>query len=129
MNVLREGTNGWTCLPANPRGMSDPESGWKDAHEAMPLCADGEGMKWVAAYLGGERPQLERDAIIWMLHGAMGEANTTPLVMSQSEAADPSQWIVSGPHLMIMPKDPQMLSAGARRKGTELIVQYIVTIQ
>ena len=111
MNVLREGTNGWTCLPANPRGMSDPESGWKDAHEAMPLCADGEGMKWVAAYLGGERPQLERDAIIWMLHGDMGEDNTTPLVMSQPEAADPSQWIVSGPHLMIMPKDPASLDA------------------
>jgi len=111
MNVLREGTNGWMCLPANPRGMSDPESGWTDAHEAMPLCADEEGMKWVAAYLAGERPQLERDAIIWMLHGDMGEDNTTPLVMSQGEAEDPSQWIVSGPHLMIMPKDPESLDA------------------
>ena len=25
-NLLREGTNGWTCLPANPRGQSDPEN-------------------------------------------------------------------------------------------------------
>ncbi|SUZ61203.1 uncharacterized protein METZ01_LOCUS14057, partial [marine metagenome] len=33
-NVLREGTNGWTCLAANPRGMSDPENGWNDALEA-----------------------------------------------------------------------------------------------
>lgn len=117
-SVLREGTNAagnghpaWTCLPANPRGMSDPGSGWNDAQEAMPLCADEEGMKWVAAYLAGERPQLERDAIIWMLHGDMGEDNTTPLVMSQGEAADPSQWIVSGPHLMLMPKDPGSLDA------------------
>ena len=23
--VLREGTNGWTAMPGNPRGMSDPE--------------------------------------------------------------------------------------------------------
>ncbi|MFL2628235.1 MAG: hypothetical protein ACJ0OQ_00510, partial [Candidatus Marisimplicoccus sp.] len=23
MSVLREGTNGWTCLPVNPRGQSD----------------------------------------------------------------------------------------------------------
>jgi len=110
-NVLREGTNGWTCLPANPRGMSDPGNGWNDAHEAMPLCADEEGMKWVAAYLAGDRPQLERDAIVWMLHGDMGEDNTTPLVMSQTEAADQSQWIVSGPHLMLMPKDSRSLDA------------------
>ena len=27
--VLREGTNGWTTMAANPRGMSDPENEWK----------------------------------------------------------------------------------------------------
>ena len=108
-NVLREGSNGWTCLPANPRGMANPESGWNDAHEAMPLCADEEGFKWVGAYLGGETPQLDRDVFIWMLHGDMGEDNTTPLVMNQSDAQDPTNWIVSGPHLMLMPKDPSTL--------------------
>ena len=41
-NLLREGTNGWTCLPANPRGMSDPENGWIDPHEEMPACGDAE---------------------------------------------------------------------------------------
>ena len=41
-NLLREGSNEWTCLPANPRGQSDPENGWVDAHEAMPLCGDAE---------------------------------------------------------------------------------------
>ena len=50
-NLLREGTNGWTCLPANPRGQSDPENGWVDAHEAMPLCGDAEVFKWIGAYL------------------------------------------------------------------------------
>ena len=35
--VLREGSNGWTCMPGNPRPMSDPENGWARAHEAMPL--------------------------------------------------------------------------------------------
>ena len=30
-NLLREGSNEWTCLPANPRGQSDPENGWVDA--------------------------------------------------------------------------------------------------
>ena len=35
--ILREGTNGWTAMAGNPRGMSDPENGWKDPHEAMPM--------------------------------------------------------------------------------------------
>ncbi len=108
-NVLREGTNGWTCLPINPRGMADPEKGWKDPHEAMPVCGDEEGFKWITAYVSGETPQLDRDTFMWMLHGDMGEDNTTPLVMSKSDAENPVNWIESGPHLMLMPKDPKSL--------------------
>lgn len=47
--ILREGTNGWTAMAANPRGMSDPENGWKDAHEAMPMVGDGPAMQWAMA--------------------------------------------------------------------------------
>ena len=107
-NLLREGTNGWTCLPANPRGMSDPENGWIDPHEAMPACGDGEFFKWVGAYFAGETPVMEKDGFAWMLHGDMGEDNTTPMVMNKEDAA-PGHWIESGPHLMMMPKDPSSL--------------------
>ncbi len=106
MAVLREGNNGWTCLPANPRGMADSEKGWKDPHEAMPVCADGESMKWMQGYMGGTIPQMDRDGFMWMLHGDMGEDNTKPMVMAKSDAEDPNEWIESGPHLMFMPKDP-----------------------
>ena len=51
--VLREGTNGWTAMAANPRGMSDPDNGWKDAHEAMPMVGDPQAMIWAMAYMGG----------------------------------------------------------------------------
>ena len=34
--VLREGTNGWTCLPFIPM----PKMGYKSANEAAPACAD-----------------------------------------------------------------------------------------
>ena len=110
MNVLREGTNGWTCLPANPRGMSEPESGWKDAHEAMAVCADGQSMLWMQAYLNGTKPgaNMTSDGYAWMLHGDMGEDNTKPLVLNQEDAAE-GHWIESGPHLMRMPKDPSSL--------------------
>ena len=35
--VLREGTNGWTAMAANPRGMANPENGWNNPHEAMQI--------------------------------------------------------------------------------------------
>ena len=108
MEMLREGTNGWTCLPVNPRGMSDPKNGWKDAHEAMPLCGDAEVFKWISAYLSDEVPDMDYDGYAWMLHGDMGEDNSTPKVMSKDDAKE-GHWIESGPHLMRMPKDPSSL--------------------
>jgi len=109
-DTLRLGDNGWTCMPANPRGMSEPEKGWKNAHEAMPVCADAASMAWMQAWMKSEKPQLERDGFMWMLHGDMGEDNTTPMVLKKSDAADPSQWIESGPHMMLMPKDVAALA-------------------
>jgi hypothetical protein len=101
--VLREGSNGWTCMPGNARPM--PLTGWPSAHQAMPVCADVESLKWMQAYLSEEKPELERDGFMWMLHGDVGEDNTTPMVMEKSKSAM-GHWIESGPHLMIMPKDP-----------------------
>jgi hypothetical protein len=109
--ILRAGDNGWTCMPGNPRGMSDPENGWKNAHEAMPVCADAAAMAWMDAWIKGEKPNLERDGFMWMLHGDMGEDNTKPMVLNKSDAADPSQWIESGPHMMLMPKNVASLAA------------------
>ena len=73
MEPLRVGTNGWTCLAASPRGMSDPENGWKNPHEAMPVCADGESMKWMQGFMSQTEPKLDRDGFAWMLHGDTGE--------------------------------------------------------
>lgn len=104
--MLREGTNGWTCQSANPRPM--PEQGWKDAHDAMPVCGDVEGFKWMAAAMNGTKPDIKRDAYLWMLHGDVGEDNTKMGVLQKADST-PGQWIESGPHLMLMPKDPTTL--------------------
>ena len=119
-SVLREGTNGWTAMPGNPRGMSNPENGWKDPHEAMPMVTDAQGMKWAMAYMAGTKPELDHDGWMYMLHGDMGEDNSVGMRMSVNndgkidiktkETAAEGQWIVSGPHIMLMPKDPSSLS-------------------
>jgi hypothetical protein len=104
--ILREGTNGWICQQGNPRPY--PKDGWKSAHEAMPACHDDEGMKWMMAYAEGKAPNLSRDTYMWMLHGDVGEDNLVPGVLNESDST-PGQWIESGPHLMLMPKDPKSL--------------------
>ena len=106
-SVLREGSNGWTCMVGNPRPA--PAGGWSSAHAAMPVCTDEVGMKWMSDFMAGKDPDIERDAFMWMLHGDVGEDNTTAGVLDISDATDPSQWIESGPHLMLLPKDPASL--------------------
>ena len=106
--VLREGTNGWTAMAANPRGPADPENGWKDPHEAMPMVGDAQSMKWAMAYMSGEVPQLDFDGYSYMFHGDMGEDNTKHFVLNKEDAAE-GQWIESGAHIMLFPKDPSSL--------------------
>ena len=106
-DVLRVGSNGWTCMPGNARPM--PEGGWRDAHQAMPICADSEALKWMQAYLTEAIPQLKHDGFMWMLHGDVGEDNSTPMVMDKADSHE-SHWIESGPHLMLMPKDPATIA-------------------
>ena len=98
--VLQEGDNGWTCMVGNPRPA--PEGGWPTAHDAMPVCTDDVGMKWMSDFMAGKAPEIERDTFMWMLHGDVGEDNTTAGVLNKADAKDPSQWIESGPHTGIL---------------------------
>ena len=74
----------------------------------MPICADKEALKWMQAYLTETTPELNHDGFMWMLHGDV-EDNTTPMVMDKADA-HAGHWIESGPHLMLMPKDPQTIA-------------------
>ncbi len=69
--VLREGTNGWVCLPFNPM----PENGFKTPHDANPACADAASLAWVDAYMNQKIPEMQSDGWMWMLHGDTGVDN------------------------------------------------------
>ena len=105
--TIRAGTNGWTCQAGNPRPY--PEKGWKSAHEAMPACFDEVGAKWMGAFMKDEKPNLSRSTFMWMLHGDVGEDNTTPKVLNKADST-PGEWIESGPHLMLIPQDASDLA-------------------
>jgi hypothetical protein len=72
--VLRQGSNGWTCMPDTPG---------RPQHD--PMCGDETMMKWLKAVIAGEKPNIERVGLSYML---MGEARQGQNV---SQANDPSK--------------------------------------
>ena len=102
--VLREGTNGWRCEPFMPM----PEGGFENAHSAAPACSDKNSVAWANAYKAGTVPDMEGDGWMWMIHGDLGVDNFTIGTDGQKDAGH-KHYIESGPHMMLMPKDPASL--------------------
>jgi hypothetical protein len=91
--VLREGTNGWTCvaLPGNAMCVDEHWLGWLDAymHQRAPERVDGVG-------------------IAYMLRGDTGASNINPF----DEGPTPdNDWVRTGAHLMLIVPDAALLDA------------------
>jgi len=94
--VLREGSNGWTCMPGIMPG---------DEH---PMCNDDVWMKLMKA-LGEEADfQTDRVGVSYMLKGDAHVNNADPADTKK----DPGEtWVQEGPHLMIIFPDRKSLEA------------------
>ncbi|MDP2528471.1 MAG: hypothetical protein Q8W51_01880 [Candidatus Palauibacterales bacterium] len=91
-NVLREGTNGWTCLP----DMADQPGD-------SPMCLDPVWMAWVDAWQNKKPFQADRVGFGYMLQGDFPTSNTDPYAR---ESTPDNQWIENGgPHVMILVPD------------------------
>ncbi len=104
--VLREGDNGWTCMPDRPG---------KPQHD--PLCADETMMKWLHAAATGQRPNIDRVGVAYML---LGEAGADVSDWSAtSPPADGDSFRV-GPHIMVaLPDDAADALRGYGRDPNE----------
>lgn len=94
--VLREGANGWTCLP-DPPGDANFE----------PMCNTSAWMKWLEAFMAGESPSPETMGLSYMLTSKWAVSNTNPAATSPEEGED---WHEGGAHLMVVVPDPAMLA-------------------
>ena len=95
--VLREGSNGWTCLPDQP---DDP----KDNFE--PMCNDAAWMGVVKAMMAGEEPRIAEVGISYMLNAEWAVSNVDP---GATEPTADNEWVEGGAHLMMVVPDPAML--------------------
>ena len=95
-NVLREGSNGYTCLPTLPM-----------LEGTAPMCMDSEWMEWADAWANKKDYSADTLGISYMLAGDEGASNIDPYAEGPTED---NEWIVEGPHLMIL-APPELLEA------------------
>lgn len=88
MRTLREGTNGWWCLP------DDPNTPGED-----PMCGDANSLAWAGAWMGKTEPPAGKVGFMYMLMGGPAGSNTDPYMMAPPEG---QSWVETGPHVMIV---------------------------
>jgi hypothetical protein len=94
MKELRAGTNGWMCM-SDLIGDS--------------MCLDKEWQGWGDAWMNKkEPPKRSTVGVAYMLKGDKGASNTDPYATKPT--AD-NHWVVSGPHIMLLPTDAAQLDA------------------
>lgn len=94
-NTLREGSNGWTCLPRIP-GSTGPN----------PMCMDGPWMEWAHAFEQGIEPEVSGLGVAYMLAGDAEVNNADP----SDQTRDPGEvWVDAGSHIMLVVPDPSLL--------------------
>ena len=94
MKELRPGTNGWMCM-------------LDLVGDAM--CLDKEWQAWGDAWMSKKEPPKPKSVgVAYMLKGDKGASNTDPYA---TKATADNNWVVSGPHIMILPTDVAQLEA------------------
>jgi hypothetical protein len=94
--TLREGTNGYTCMPDDPGVPNN-----------APMCLDAPWFELIDAWMNRRQPQVTQMGIAYMLQGDMPVSNVDPFATGPAPG---NAWIAEGPpHLMIVTPDPTML--------------------
>jgi hypothetical protein len=87
--MLKEGSNGWTCLPTPPMIVEG----------TAPMCLDEQWVHWAHAWMTKGDVATEHVGIGYMLAGDEGASNIDPYAEGPTEDND---WVIAGPHLMVI---------------------------
>lgn len=94
--VLREGSNGWTCIPETP-GMG-------------PMCNDETWMAALGAMQEGAAFPTGKLGVSYMLAGEGNAPGVSNLDPAATEPTDDNMWVKDGPHMMVILPDPSTYS-------------------
>ena len=87
--ILREGSNGWTCIPGVPLIPGDDH----------PMCNDATWMAWIEAAKSGAQFSTDVIGVSYMLQGDALVNNDDP---GATDPTDGGMWVQDGPHLMML---------------------------
>ncbi len=112
MRTLREGNNGFTCMPDEP-STPGPD----------PMCVDKASMGFLNALMSHAAPPSGHVGLMYMLEGGTDASNTDPYSKKPS-AAD--HWIKTGPHLMIAGADSAFYDAYPKQTDPDTSQPYVM---
>lgn len=87
--VLREGSNGWTCMPGIALIPGDKH----------PMCNDAVWTAWMKAAANGEEFTTDVIGVSYMFGGDAMVNNDDP---GATDPNDGGTWVQEGPHLMLL---------------------------
>jgi hypothetical protein len=98
LEVVRQGSNDWTCLPDRPNTPGND-----------PWCVTAAWLDFLKAYVSQTEPTYEDLGFAYMLQGDTPVSNADPFA---TEATGPEDWVTHlGPHLMMLVPDRGALEA------------------
>ena len=97
--MLREGSNGWTCMPGNSL-VQDP------------MCNDTTWMRWMKAAAAGEPFSTDTIGYSYMMKGDTAPVNNDD--PADTEKNEGENWVQEGPHLMLLFPSPDDLKGISR---------------
>jgi hypothetical protein len=112
MRTLREGTNGFTCMPDNPTTPG------KD-----PMCMDKAALKWANAWMQHKPPPSGKVGFMYMLSGGTDGSNTDPYA---TKPASGNHWIKTGPHVMIVGANPDFYDMYPKSADPDTSAPYVM---
>ena len=112
MRTLRQGTNGFTCMPDNP-ATPGPD----------PMCMDKNAMEWVHAWIGHKNPTPGKIGFMYMLAGGTDASNTDPYATKPDAK---NHWIKTGPHVMIVGADASFYDLYPKSADPDTSVPYVM---
>jgi hypothetical protein len=112
MRTLREGHNGFTCMPDNPT-TPGPD----------PMCLDNAAMDWAKAWMGKQPPPAGKIGLMYMLSGGTDASNVDPYATAPTQS---NHWVETGPHVMIVGADASFYAMYPHEASPDTAMPYVM---
>lgn len=112
MRTLRQGTNGFTCMPDSPV-TPGPD----------PMCMDKNALAWAQAWMAHQPPPTGKIGLMYMLEGGTDASNTDPFATKPDAS---NHWVKTGPHFMIVGADPEFYADYPKGPNPDTRAPYVM---